>query len=503
MFCRVQSAALYGVEALPVTVEADVSDGMPQFTMVGFVSSQVKEAQERVRTALRNLGIHLPPKRMTINLAPGDLRKEGTRFDLPLAAAVLLALGEIREEALQGVLLAGELHLDGSIGAVTGILPTVLLARELGCSTCVLPAENTAEGRIAGDIRVVGVRSLEEFLSFARGELPDPPVEEAKAETQNYGVDFSDIHGQEAVKRAALIAAAGFHNLLLTGPPGSGKSMSARRIPTILPDLTEEESLELSKIYSVVGLLSKERPLMRCRPFRSPHHTITASALCGSGFHPKPGEITLAHRGVLFLDELPEMRSYTLELLRQPLEDREITISRAGGAYTFPASFLLVAAMNPCPCGYYPDRNRCMCMPQDIKRYQNRVSQAILDRIDLHCRVAAAKYEELTTRGARSTGSAAMKEQVVRAVGIQQERYRGKGIVFNGELSASDMDTYCPLTGEAAGLLEEAFIKLGLSARGYHRVLRVARTIADLEGANMLEASHISEALCFRFREPS
>ncbi|MCF0145777.1 MAG: ATP-binding protein, partial [Eubacterium sp.] len=330
MFCKIQSAAICGIDAVPVTVETDVSDGLPQFTMVGYVSSQVREAQERVRTALKNLGIRLPPQRITVNLAPGDLRKDGSRFDLPIAAAILCALGKIPPAALEGLLIAGELHLDGCVEGVTGALPTTLLARDKGFHTCILPHENAAEGRVVEGIRIVAVRSLQEFVSFCKGEfLPDLQSSENNIlyDAERYDVDFSDIQGQEPVKRASLIAAAGFHNLLLSGPPGSGKSMAAKRIPTILPKLTPEESLEISKIYSIVGLLSEKRPLMRCRPFRAPHHTITAAALCGSGYRPRPGEITLAHRGVLFLDELPEMRSATIEMLRQPLEDREIMIS--------------------------------------------------------------------------------------------------------------------------------------------------------------------------------
>ena len=509
MFCHVLSAVISGVEALPVTVEADVSDGMPQFTIVGFVSSQVREAQDRVRTAVRNLGVSLPPRRITINLAPGDLRKDGSRFDLPIAAAVLQALGIIPKDAFRDTMIAGELHLDGSTERITGVLPTVMLAREQGCRACLIPEGNVREGRIVEGIRVIGIRSLEELTAYGRGLYEEERDWEQDADggedggtvSESHPVDFSDIRGQEAAKRAALIAAAGFHNLLLSGPPGAGKSMTAQRIPGILPELTKEESLEISRIYSIVGQLPEEEPLMRRRPFRAPHHTITQAALCGAGLHPQPGEITLAHRGVLFLDELPEMPAGTLQTLRQPLEERRITISRAGGTCTFPASFLLVAAMNPCPCGYYPDRSRCSCSPMEIRRYQARVSQALLDRIDLRCEVQAAGYDDLTAGGPGSVSSKVMREQVVRAGRHQRERYAGTGILFNSELGVSDIHRYCETTQEAGRLLRTAFQTLGLSARGYHHILRVSRTIADLDGAEKIGEVHVSEALCFRCGE--
>ena len=503
MFCHVLSAVISGVNALPVTVEADVSDGMPQFTIVGFVSSQVREAQDRVRAAVRNLGVSLPPRRITINLAPGDLRKDGSRFDLPIAAAVLQAVGVIPGDAFQDTLLAGELHLDGHTERITGILPTVLMAREQGCRVCLIPSGNVREGEAVKGIRIVGIRTLEDLVAYGRGELPDAKDcgSETAADPGEYTVDFADIHGQEEAKRAALIAAAGFHNLLLSGPPGSGKSMTAQRIPTILPELTQEESLEISRIYSIVGLLPDAEPLMRRRPFRAPHHTITATALCGSGLHPRPGEITLAHRGVLFLDELPEMDRGTLEKLRQPLEERRITIARTGGVCTYPASFLLVAAMNPCPCGYYPDRQRCSCSVREIRRYQAKVSQALLDRIDLRCSVRAAEYDDLSAGASGTDTSESMREYVVRAGELQRDRYAGMGILFNSELGVSDISRYCVMSSEAGRLLRSAFRTLHLSARGYHHVLRVARTIADLEGAGVIGESHISEALCFRCGE--
>ncbi|MGN0315385.1 MAG: YifB family Mg chelatase-like AAA ATPase [Fusicatenibacter sp.] len=377
MFCKVMSAAILGLEIIPIWVEADVSDGMPSFNMVGYVSVQVREAQDRVRTALRNMGIILPPKRITINLSPADIRKEGSRFDLPIAAAVLMALGRLPMGSLDHTLLVGELGLDGRVQGVTGVLPSVAAALEKDCTHCIVPMENVAEGRNIRQIQVIGIENLQDLIVYScMGTIPEeaqvsePVKKDSKEEAADDDtVDFAEISGQVGAKRAALIAAAGFHNLLMLGPPGSGKSMIARRIATILPELTEEESLEITRIYSIAGLLQREEPLIRRRPFRAPHHTISPQALAGGGRNPIPGEITLAHLGVLFLDELPETSRRTLEILRQPLEERQIEISRINGKYRFPASFLLVGAMNPCPCGFYPDMNRCTCTPGDINRY--------------------------------------------------------------------------------------------------------------------------------------
>lgn len=502
MFYSILSAEIAGVEAVPVRVEADLSDGLPFFAVVGCAASQVKEAQDRVKTALKNQGLRLPPKRVVINLAPADLRKESARFDLSIAAAILGALRKIPPEALKDAMVLGELHLDGRIGGVRGVLPSVRKARELGLKLCVVPAENLEEGSLVEGIRVVGIRNLEEFLEFCRKgkEFPGKPAEGEPA-LPEYGEDFSDIRGQAAVKRGALIAAAGFHNFLMEGPPGTGKSMTARRIPSILPPLNREESLELTQIYSVAGMLPERNPLIRCRPFRAPHHTLSPQALCGGGRIPRPGEITLAHRGVLFLDELPEMERRTLELLRQPLEERRILISRACGTYLFPAEFMLVGAMNSCPAGC-PDPGECTCTPGDIYRYRKKVSRAFLDRIDLRVQVMPVAYEALDGRKENGEGSEAMRKQVERAARIQRERYQQVGFTFNSGLGAGDLERFCPVTGEGRRLLEAAYSRLGLSARGYHRVLKVARTIADLEGCESLSEAHISEALCYRAEDP-
>ena len=502
MFYGVMSAEIAGVEAVPVRVEADLSDGLPFFTVVGCAAARVKEAQDRVKTALKNQGIRLPPKRVVINLAPADLRKESVRFDLPIAAAILAALQRIPPERLREAMVLGELHLDGRVGGVRGILPSVRRARDLGLKLCIVPAENQEEGRLVEGIQVAGVRDIGEFLEFCRRETAELVAKTVRSSNPpDYGVDFADLRGQETVKRAALIAAAGFHNFLMEGPPGTGKSMAARRIPTILPPLTREESLELTQIYSVAGLLPEKNPLMDRRPFRAPHHTLSPQALCGGGRVPRPGEITLAHRGVLFLDELPEMARGTLELLRQPLEEKQIILSRASGTYLFPSDFMLVGAMNPCPCGCYPDPERCRCTPGDIYRYRKKISQALLERMDLWIKVRPLPCGMLQKPDKKGETSEEMRKIVSRTARLQRERYRGKTFCFNSGLGTGDLDRFCPVTGEGRRMLEAAYSRLGLSARSYHRVLKVARTLADLEEEDIISERHISEALCYRSPE--
>ena len=503
MYCSVLSATVSGMEMIPVQVEADVSDGMPQFTMVGYVSAQVKEAQDRVRTALKNMGISLPPKRITINLSPADVRKEGSRFDLPIAAGVLMTLGRIPPGSLRKTMVLGELGLDGHVQEISGVFPAAAKARELGCTTLLVPAGNAAEGGLVGGLHVVGIQNLQELLNYCcEGKMPSLPSIENQKKEDGKEPDFSEVQGQTAARRAALIAAAGFHNLLMLGPPGSGKSMIARRIPTIMPPMSEEEQMEVTRIYSIAGMLAKGEGVRRERPFRAPHHTISPQALAGGGKQPSPGEITLAHRGVLFLDELPEMTRTTIAILRQPLEEHRIVISRVSGNYVFPASFLMVAAMNPCPCGFYPDLSRCTCAPGDISRYLSRVSQPFLDRMDLCVQVEALSYEDLHGEE-RCESSARMREKATAAAEIQAARYRQESIHFNSELKAGQIEKYCILEKAAEELLEDAFRRLRLSARSYHGIIRTARTIADLDGAVKIGVPHISEAICFRSADKS
>lgn len=499
MIVRVASAALQGVDAFRIDLEVDFTrQGMPAFTMVGLAEGAVRESRERVMAALRAGNMRLPPARITVNLAPADRRKGGSGFDLPLAIALLASAGLVPAERVEGWFYAGELSLAGELKPVPGILPMAMLARSEGAKGIIVPPQNAPEAAVVDGLPVYGPRTLGEAVAFLTGEtvlpqaVPDAPPE---GFTGSHLPDFSEVKGQEHAKRAIEIAAAGAHNLLFIGPPGSGKTMLAQRIPSVLPLLTADEALEVTKIYSVAGLLDAGQGIVSQRPFRSPHHTVSEVGLAGGGAYPRPGEVSLAHRGVLFLDEMPEFNKPALEVLRQPLEDGVVTISRAAHSFTYPANCMLVAAMNPCPCGYRTDdRHACTCTSVQVQRYRSRLSGPLLDRIDLHVEVPAVPWEDLRSAVGGST-STEMRERILSARAIQAARFSGTGHGTNAELSGALLEEHCRLGAAEHQFLEKAVRSLALSARAYTRILRIARTIADLEQADALHVQHLAEAI--------
>lgn len=500
MFASVSSVGLFGLEAYPVSVEADISAGLPRFDMVGLPDTAVSESRERVRAAIHNCQLDFPVSRITINLAPADVRKEGPVYDLPVLIALLKATGQLSCDTA-GRAFVGELSLNGEVRHINGVLPMVLEARRAGLREIYIPHANLAEGAVVEGIAVYPVRTVQELLSHLRGEQALEPV--TAKDYAEYTLppdlpDFADVMGQHEAKRALEVAAAGGHNVMMIGPPGSGKSMLAKRIPSILPDMTFEEALETTNIYSVAGALPKDVSLLRARPFRAPHHTVSPAGLSGGGAVPHPGEISLAHNGVLFLDELPEFSRTAMEILRQPIEDGKITIARVAATFSYPCSVMLVCAMNPCPCGFFGHPTHpCSCPPGAPQRYLSRVSGPLLDRLDIHVEVPPVEFDELA-KTAKEEPSAAIRKRVEAARAVQQARFAGTAVPCNAKMDAAMTRKYCKPTPAAAGLLKTVFEQLGLSARAYDKILRVARTVADLAGDEQIDVQHVSEAVQYR-----
>lgn len=503
MYSSVTSGTISGIQGLMIHVEADVSDGLPNFQMVGYLANEIRESGERIRTAIRNAGFELYPKRVVINLSPADVRKGGSGFDLPIAIAMLVSYGYLSQKSIEGAVFLGELGLDGSILPVNGVLSVADCARQSGFHKMFLAEENRQEGAMVHDLQVYGVKHLKQLVEVLQDDrlIVPEPGEEICEEHETESWDFRNLKGQLLARRALEIAASGMHNVLMSGPPGAGKTMAARCLTGILPPLEFEESMELTKIYSVRGMLGDRKEIIRQRPFRAPHHTITTTALIGGGVIPKPGEVSLAHNGVLFLDELPEFGKGTIEAMRQPLEEKCVVIGRLNAAYRFPANIMLVGAMNPCPCGCYPDRNKCNCTVNQIRTYQGKISRAMLDRMDILMQLQPVSFEAMNDK-AVCEDSRTIRNRVERVHQRQRERYAEEGIRFNSQLSPEQLQIFCRLTSEEEAFMKQVFEQKQLSGRGYHRLLRVARTIADMEDSEELRLEHLQEAVAYRISLP-
>lgn len=503
MVRTVYSAATQGIEGFVVVVETNLEGFMPAYATVGLPDNAVKESKERVFAAIKNTGYVFPQKRITINLAPADIRKEGSSYDLPIALGILAASGQITSDGLEDTVILGELSLEGRVRPIRGALSVALAAAEKGYRTIIVPEANANEAAMAPDIDVIAAESLAQIVDFINGDVSLAPTEvdisELFFQHSQYPLDMKDVKGQDAAKRALEVAVAGSHNLIMIGPPGSGKTMLAKRFPTILPPLTIAEALETTKIHSIAGYLPPDQPLLATRPFRSPHHSTSGAGLIGGGKYPRPGEVSLAHHGVLFLDELPEFKKNVLEAMRQPMEDARVTISRAMISTTFPARFMLIAAMNPCPCGFFGDpNNECTCSPLAVQRYRARISGPLLDRIDIHVEVPAVRFEELSS-WQDGESSSAIRQRSQKAREIQLQRFQGRdGVYANAHMTSKELREFCQLSSESMNLLRTAMDRLGLSARAYDRILKVSRTIADLDGDERIQPPHVAEAIQYR-----
>ena len=494
MVCKIKCAAITGIDTQPVIVETDICNGLPSFDMVGLLASNIKESRERVRTAIKNSGFMIPPKRITINFSPANIRKTGTYFDLPVAVSILMSMGLINC-TVDDKMFIGELSLNGDIVKINGVLPLALSAMEQGIKKCYVPIENVGECDFIKDLEIIGVENLNQLVMILTTNMKPPEIKIIPQETEDYKYDFKNIKGQIQARKASEIAAAGMHNMLMMGSPGVGKSIIAKTMPSILPDMTLEEQIEISKIQSIAGIL--EEGLVTKRPFRSPHHTTTVTALTGGGINPKPGEMTLAHGGVLYMDEFPEFSRAVMETLRQPLEDRKIVVSRANGTYSFPADFVLMASMNPCRCGYYPDRNKCNCTENDVKKYLEKVSGPILDRMDLCVHMNPVSFMEIKSDKEQES-SEEIRKRVDLAAAIQRERYKYENFNYNSQLQGEFIEKYCALDRKEEKLIKDVYEKMNLSVRAYEKILKVARTIADLKGKNKISTEDLAEAISFK-----